>query len=95
MLARAARNGASLALMGEITATGGKIDQSNFHDYPVVRMNQAPVETRVYIVESDAPPAGVGEPGVPPFAPVLVPSGLRRTELLMSPRKFSPAGKMG
>jgi len=61
--------GASLALMGEITATAGKIDQSNFNNYPVVRMNEAPLETRVYIVETDAPPAGVGEPGVPPFAP--------------------------
>ena len=63
--------GASLALMGEITATAGKIDQSNFNNYPVVRMNEAPLETRVYIVETDAPPAGVGEPGVPPFAPAL------------------------
>jgi isoquinoline 1-oxidoreductase beta subunit len=63
--------GASLALMGEITATAGKIDQSNFNNYPVVRMNESPMETRVYIVESDAPPAGVGEPGVPPFAPAL------------------------
>jgi isoquinoline 1-oxidoreductase subunit beta len=63
--------GASLALMGEITATNGKIDQSNFNNYPVLRMNEAPLETHVYIVESDAPPAGVGEPGVPPFAPAL------------------------
>jgi len=63
--------GATLALMGEITATGGKIDQGNFNNYPVLRMNEAPLETHVYIVESDAPPAGVGEPGVPPFAPAL------------------------
>jgi isoquinoline 1-oxidoreductase subunit beta len=63
--------GASLALMGEITATAGKIDQSNFNNYPVLRMSEAPLETHVYIVESDAPPAGVGEPGVPPFAPAL------------------------
>lgn len=63
--------GTSLTLMGEITATAGKIDQSNFHDYPVARINQAPRETRVHIVDSDAPPAGVGEPGVPPFAPAL------------------------
>jgi isoquinoline 1-oxidoreductase beta subunit len=63
--------GASLTLMGEITATAGKIDQSNYHNYPVARINQAPYETRVHIVETDAPPAGVGEPGVPPFAPAL------------------------
>ncbi|HTS30130.1 MAG TPA: molybdopterin cofactor-binding domain-containing protein [Bryobacteraceae bacterium] len=63
--------GTSLALMGEITATAGKIDQSNFHNYPVARINEAPAETHVYIVNTDAPPAGIGEPGVPPFAPAL------------------------
>jgi isoquinoline 1-oxidoreductase beta subunit len=63
--------GASLTLMGEITATAGKIDQSNYHNYPVARIHEAPYETRVHIVETDAPPAGVGEPGVPPFAPAL------------------------
>jgi len=63
--------GTSLARTGEITATGGVIDQSNFHDYPVARMNDAPVHVDVHIVESSAPPAGVGEPGVPPFVPAL------------------------
>ena len=63
--------GTSLTLMGEITATAGKIDQSNFHNYPVARMSEAPMDTRVYVVESDAPHAGIGEPGVPPFAPAL------------------------
>lgn len=63
--------GASLALMGEITAKNGVIEQSNFNDYPVARINQAPRENNIYIVESTAPPAGVGEPGVPPFAPAL------------------------
>jgi len=63
--------GASIALMGEITAAGGAIKQSNFHDYPVARMNEAPIETRVHIVPSTAPPAGVGEPGVPPIPPAI------------------------
>jgi len=63
--------GASIALMGEITAAGGQIQQSNFDRYPVARMNEAPVETHVRIVESDAAPAGVGEPGVPPIAPAI------------------------
>ncbi|HEY7547454.1 MAG TPA: molybdopterin cofactor-binding domain-containing protein [Blastocatellia bacterium] len=63
--------GASIALMGEITASGGEIQQSNFHDYPVARINEAPFETRVHLVASDAPPAGVGEPGVPPIAPAI------------------------
>jgi isoquinoline 1-oxidoreductase beta subunit len=61
----------SLALMGEITAKNGAIEQSNFNDYPVARINEAPRENNIYIVESSAPPAGVGEPGVPPFAPAL------------------------
>jgi isoquinoline 1-oxidoreductase beta subunit len=63
--------GTSLAMMGEITAAGGKIVQSNFHNYPVARMDEAPFETHVHIVSSDAPPAGVGEPGVPPIAPAI------------------------
>lgn len=63
--------GASVALMGEITAAAGSIKQSNFHDYPVARMNEAPIETHVHIVASQEPPAGVGEPGVPPIPPAI------------------------
>ena len=63
--------GTSLARSGEITATNGAIDQSNFYDYPVARMSEVPRRTDVYLVESDAPPAGIGEPGVPPFVPAL------------------------
>jgi len=59
--------GTSVARSGQITATKGAIDQSNFQDYTVARINEAPSQTNVYIVDSDAPPAGVGEPGVPPF----------------------------
>ncbi|HEV2395979.1 MAG TPA: molybdopterin cofactor-binding domain-containing protein [Candidatus Sulfotelmatobacter sp.] len=63
--------GTSLTRTGEITATNGAIDQSNFNDYPVARMNDAPVHVDVHIVESTAAPAGVGEPGVPPMAPAI------------------------
>src|SRR6266498_7577 len=63
--------GAGIALMGEITAAGGAIQQSNFHDYPVARINEAPIETPVHLIESDAQPAGVGEPGVPPMLPAI------------------------
>lgn len=63
--------GAGIALMNEITASGGAIQQSNFHDYKVARIDEAPFETRVHIVQSEAPPAGVGEPGVPPMAPAI------------------------
>jgi isoquinoline 1-oxidoreductase beta subunit len=67
----AATMGTSIAFFGEITATNGVIDQANFDTYPVARMNVAPRETNVYIVESTAPPAGVGEPGLPPIAPAI------------------------
>lgn len=62
--------GLSLALMGEITYKEGKVQQSNFHDYPLLRLPQTP-DMEIIIIESDAPPAGVGEPGVPPVAPSL------------------------
>lgn len=63
--------GVSLAMTGNITAKGGAIEQSNFHDYTVTRMPEAPAQVVCHHVESDAPPAGVGEPGVPPIAPAL------------------------
>ena len=67
----AAVMGTSVAFYGEITATNGAIDQSNFDGYPVARMNTAPREVHVHIVPSEAPPGGVGEPGLPAFAPAL------------------------
>lgn len=67
----AAVMGTSLAFYGEITATNGVIDQSNFDTFQMARINNAPQETNVHIVPSDAPPAGIGEPGLPPFAPAL------------------------
>ena len=85
--------GTSLALFGEITATNGVIDQSNFNNYQVARMNRAPRHVDVHIVKSDAPPAGVGEPGVPPFAPALcnavfAATGKRVRELPLSKTKL-------
>ncbi|AJE02782.1 xanthine dehydrogenase family protein molybdopterin-binding subunit [Geobacter pickeringii] len=62
---------ASIALMGEITAANGAVRQSNYHDYPVARMGDAPVETHVHLVASDDLPTGVGEPGVPPVVPAI------------------------
>ncbi|MCX6603157.1 MAG: molybdopterin-dependent oxidoreductase [Acidobacteria bacterium] len=63
--------GTSLAMMGEITAADGKIVQSNFNNYPVARMSEAPLVTHVHLVPSNALPAGIGEPGVPPIAPAI------------------------
>ncbi|MDP5208225.1 xanthine dehydrogenase family protein molybdopterin-binding subunit [Microbulbifer sp. 2205BS26-8] len=62
--------GLSLAMMGEITFQEGQVKQSNFHDYPLLRMGQCP-DIAVTVVRSDAAPAGVGEPAVPPVAPAL------------------------
>jgi isoquinoline 1-oxidoreductase subunit beta len=67
----AAVMGTSIALYGEITASNGAIDQSNFDTFQMARMNTAPREVHVHIVESDAPPGGIGEPGLPAFAPAL------------------------
>ena len=63
--------GLSLSLYGAITAKEGAVVQSNFHDYPMLRIADAPV-THVELVPSQGRlPAGVGEPGVPPVAPAL------------------------
>jgi len=59
--------GLSAALHGEITLKGGAVQQSNFHDYPALRINESP-NIDVVIVESDDAPTGVGEPGLPPIA---------------------------
>ncbi|MGH8692115.1 MAG: molybdopterin cofactor-binding domain-containing protein [Burkholderiales bacterium] len=62
--------GLSAALSGAITLKDGMVEQSNFHDYPVVRMNEMPrIET--WIVPSQEKPSGVGEPGTPVIAPAL------------------------
>jgi isoquinoline 1-oxidoreductase beta subunit len=70
----AAIMGLSLAKYGEITFKDGKVQQGNFGDFPLVRIDEAPLVTNVHIVPADAdtPPSGVGEPGVPPFAPALI-----------------------
>ena len=63
--------GLSLAEQGQITMSDGAVDQSNFHDYQVLRMPRNP-KIAVDLVASTELPAGVGEPGVPPVAPALV-----------------------
>lgn len=65
--------GLSLALLGEITFAKGRVVQSNFHDYEVLRHNASPRTIRTHLVNDDhhLPPGGVGEPPVPPVAPAL------------------------
>ena len=69
----AAVMGLSLARFGEISFKNGRVQQNNFDDFRVVRIDESPPITHVYIVPAgiDVPSSGVGEPGLPPFAPAL------------------------
>ncbi len=60
----------SATLHGRITLKEGRVEQSNFHDYPVLRMNEMPL-VEVHLVPGGDKPTGVGEPGVPPLAPAV------------------------
>jgi isoquinoline 1-oxidoreductase subunit beta len=62
---------ASLALKSAITMKNGHVEQSNFHNYQVARIVDAPYATKVHLIESTEKPTGVGEPPVPPFIPAL------------------------
>ena len=62
--------GLTAALYGAVTFEHGRVQQSNFHDYPMLRIHEMP-EVEVHIIDSDEPPSGVGEPGVPPIAPAV------------------------
>jgi isoquinoline 1-oxidoreductase beta subunit len=62
--------GLSAALYGQITLKDGQVEQSNFHDYRVVRLDEMPV-VEVHIVPSTEKMGGVGEPGTPPIAPAV------------------------
>ena len=77
-------------LTGEITIKDGAVEQSNFHDYQVLRMDRAP-DIEVHIVPSTANPGGMGEPGVPPLAPafanaVFAATGKRLRRLPVDPQ---------
>jgi isoquinoline 1-oxidoreductase beta subunit len=62
--------GLSAVLRGAITLKKGRVEQSNFHDYRVLRMDRMPV-VEVHIVQSKENPGGIGEPGTPPIAPAV------------------------
>jgi isoquinoline 1-oxidoreductase beta subunit len=83
-----------LARLGEITAAAGRIRQSNFHDFQVARMADAPYQVNVHFVESDALPTGVGEPGLPPVLAALcnaihAATGKRVREFPLSKQKLT------
>jgi isoquinoline 1-oxidoreductase beta subunit len=62
--------GLAMTLYGAITLNGGEVEQSNFHNYRMLRIDEMPV-VEVHIVPSAEAPTGVGEPGVPPVAPAV------------------------
>jgi len=70
--------GLTAALHGNHELRDGEVQESNFHDYPIVRMNEAP-KVDVVIVESSKAPTGVGEPGLPPIAPAVANAVYRAT----------------
>ena len=83
-----------LARLGEITAVGGRIKQSNFNDFQVARMADAPYQVNVHFVDSDALPTGVGEPGLPPVLAALcnaihAATGTRMREFPLSKQKLA------
>ena len=89
--------GLTAALYGEISIRQGAIAESNFHDYPLLRMDAAPaIET--HIINSGAPIGGAGEPGTPPVAPALAnaifnATGMRIRELPIRRHNLEPSDR--
>jgi isoquinoline 1-oxidoreductase subunit beta len=63
-------DGLSAALLQRITVRNGRVQESNFHNYPILRYSESP-RTEVRFIESDVPPTGLGEPALPPTAPAV------------------------
>ena len=86
--------GIGFARSAEITALKGRIQQGNFHQFQVARMNDSPVRVDVHLVDSNELPTGVGEPGVPPVLPaftnaIFAATGRRVRELPLSKAKLA------
>jgi isoquinoline 1-oxidoreductase subunit beta len=96
---RSQMEGAAVMAVGlvrtaEITAANGRIRQSNFNNFQVARMNDAPLQVNVHLIDSDALPTGVGEPGLPPVMAafgnaIFAATGKRVRELPLSRQKLA------
>jgi isoquinoline 1-oxidoreductase beta subunit len=64
-------DGLGHTLYSEMTFTDGKPDQSNFHNYKLIRNSEAPLEIECFFVENGIDPTGLGEPGLPPAGAAL------------------------
>jgi isoquinoline 1-oxidoreductase beta subunit len=64
-------DGISHAMYPKVTFVDGAVAETNFHAYPLLRMNNAPLDVVVKFVETEDAPTGLGEPGLPPVAPAL------------------------
>ncbi len=87
--------GLSAALHGRISLKDGRVEQGNFNDYPIVRMNEMP-KVEVHILPSTEAPGGIGEPGTPPVAPAVVnaifaATGKRLRRLPIDPEELKQA----
>jgi len=88
----------SHALKERITITDGVVDQSNYHDYPVLRMSETP-EVHVKVLSTDNPPSGIGETGVPLTAAAIANAvasleGIRLRHLPLTPGRVLDALKL-
>jgi isoquinoline 1-oxidoreductase beta subunit len=87
--------GISAALFGEITLKNGRVEQTNFHTYRVLRMNEAPA-IEVHIVQNTEPPGGLGEPGTCAIVPavtnaIFAATGKRLRKLPVDPAELKHA----
>jgi isoquinoline 1-oxidoreductase subunit beta len=91
--------GLSAALYGAITLKNGRVEQSNFDSYPMLRLDAMP-KVEVQIIKSTEKPGGVGEPGVPPIAPAVANAlfaltGARVRALPLTPERIAEARRRG